>query len=58
LVAVIIFLIVLLFLSGSGKYCVPMVKEQQTMPGKISDKDSLAGAGSSGTINYKKDTIK
>ena len=58
LLGVIFFLTVLLFISDTGKYCVPIIKEQHSMPVKLLNKDSLAGAGSSGGNYYQKDTAK
>lgn len=41
LLAVVGFLVVLLFVSDSGKYCVPLVKEKSYDPVTIFGKDSL-----------------
>jgi len=41
LIVLIVFLVILLFMSDSGKYCTPIVKEQQQIPDKFLEKDSL-----------------
>lgn len=46
LLGVIAFLVVLLFMGDSGKYCVPLTKEKHHVPVNIFWKDSLKLADS------------
>lgn len=40
LLGVIAFLVILLFMGDSGKYCVPLTKEKEHLPVNVLDNDS------------------
>jgi len=41
LLVIVAFLVVLLFIGDSGKYCVPITKEEHHLPVNVFAKDSL-----------------